>query len=257
MIYASLLRLGLAALGLLAIVGPAFAQQQPAQRSGTTTRPPQTQPAQQQTQPTQQRGATSAAPRSTTPAVQQKPNGAAAKPTPGTQAKPAPGTQAKPTPGAQTKPAAPGPGGTQGVLLGTYRDWQAYTSGQGRSRICYALSEPLERLPTELKRDKGYLFVSFRPADNVRNEIAVVMGFAAREGGPAEATVGSTSYELVTKGANAWIKNQTEENKVVNSMVRAQTLIVKVTSGRGNPTTDRYSLSGFSEALDRARKECS
>jgi hypothetical protein len=155
------------------------------------------------------------------------------------------------------KPAAAGPGGAQATQLASFGDWTAYASGQGRARICYALSQPKDRLPKELNRDPAYLFVSFRPADNVRNEVAVVMGFATRDGGPAEAVIGNATFALVTKGSNAWIRNQTEESQVIASMSKGQNLTVKATSGRGNATTDRYSLTGFAQALDRARKECS
>jgi hypothetical protein len=34
-------------------------------------------------------------------------------------------------------------------------------------------------------------------------------------------------------------------------------VVVKALSARGNQLTDRYSLSGFNQALERARKECS
>ncbi len=40
-------------------------------------------------------------------------------------------------------------------------------------------------------------------------------------------------------------------------MRKGGTLQVKGTSQRGNDTTDRYPLTGFSQALERAQKECS
>jgi hypothetical protein len=39
-------------------------------------------------------------------------------------------------------------------------------------------------------------------------------------------------------------------------MSKAQAMIVSATSARGNKTSDRYSLAGFAQALDRAKKEC-
>jgi invasion associated locus B (IalB) protein len=224
----------------LAAAMPAVAQPQPSTQRGTggAARPQQQEP---------QRGAT--------PTAQQRPAT--------TQARPAAATQAPPA--AQTRPgaAAQRPGGgqpaaaAQAALLDSFGDWGAYAAGQGRSKICYALSTPKDRLPKELKRDPAYVFVSFRPAENVRNEVAVVMGFPTKDGGAAEAAVGPTRYMLVTKGSNAWIRNPAEEGQVIATMSRGQTLTIKATSGRGNEVTDRYSLTGFSQALDRARRECS
>jgi invasion protein IalB len=156
-------------------------------------------------------------------------------------------------PAASAAPAS-GPGGSS--LLASFGDWGVYTAQSGRSKICYALSQPKDRLPKGLNRDPAYVFVSFRPAENVRNEVAFVMGFSVKEGAPAQATIGGTSYELLTKAQNAWLKNPAEEAQAIATLSKGQSLSVKSQSLRGNSLTDNYSLSGFSAALDRARKEC-
>ena len=193
----------------------------------------------------------------------------------GTPAKPAPGTKPNPAPAAKTNAAKPaaaaagaagaaaavrpaqaatGPGGAS--LLTSYGDWGVYTAQTGRSKICYALSQPKDRLPKNVNRDPAYLFVSFRPAENVRNEVALVLGFTAKENGPAEAAVGNASYALITKAANAWLKNPAEEGQAIATMARSGTVTVKTQSARGSSLTDRYSLNGFGKALEHARKEC-
>ena len=40
------------------------------------------------------------------------------------------------------------------------------------------------------------------------------------------------------------------------AMKRGGSLVVKASSKRGNATTDRFSLAGIAQALDRAEKEC-
>ena len=39
-------------------------------------------------------------------------------------------------------------------------------------------------------------------------------------------------------------------------MKKGSTLTTKTVSGKGNVTTDRYSLNGLGQALDRIKKEC-
>jgi hypothetical protein len=157
--------------------------------------------------------------------------------------------------GAAAAAPATGPGGAS--LLASYNDWNVYTAQTGRSKICYALSQPKDRQPRNLSRDPAYLFVSFRPAENVRNEVALVLGFTAKEDGAAEAAIGRSSYALLTKATNAWLRNPAEEGQAIATMARGQSVVVKTQSVRGNQLTDRYSLSGFNQALERARKECS
>lgn len=171
-----------------------------------------------------------------------------------TTAKPAAST-ARPAPAAAAPAAAPG--GVAATMVVSFGDWGVYTAQAGRSKICYALTQPKDRLPKELKRDPAYLFVSFRPAENVRNEVALVMGFAAKDDSPAEAAIGNATYALLTKEQNAWLKNPAEEGQAITTMSRGQNLVVKARSKRGNQLTDRYSLNGFGAAVERARKECS
>jgi invasion protein IalB len=152
--------------------------------------------------------------------------------------------------------AAQGNGAGQATLLATSGDWGAYASGQGRNKVCYALSQPKERLPQGLNRDPAYLFISTRPAENVRNEISLVMGFPTKEGVDAQAIVGEATFALVTKEANAWVKNPAEEPRVLAAFKGGAKLVVKSESRRGSKLSDEYSLIGFTQALDRAASEC-
>ncbi len=49
------------------------------------------------------------------------------------------------------------------TLIGQYGDWGVYVSKT--PRVCFALSQPKERLPAGLNRDPGYIFISTRPAE--------------------------------------------------------------------------------------------
>ena len=42
----------------------------------------------------------------------------------------------------------------------------------------------------------------------------------------------------------------------VEAMKKGSSLTITTTSVRGNKTTDRYSLNGLAQALDRVKKEC-
>jgi len=142
-------------------------------------------------------------------------------------------------------------------LLANYGDWGAFLAVSGKDKTCYALASPKERQPSSLKRDQAYVFISSRPAENVRNEISIIMGFAMKDGGEARAEVGSTTFDLIAKGPNAWVKNPAEEGRFIDALKKGGKLVVKASSIKGNATTDTYPLSGFSQALDRVQKECS
>jgi hypothetical protein len=68
--------------------------------------------------------------------------------------------------------------------------------------------------------------------------------------------IGNVSFELVAKGPNLWIKNAAEEARALDAMRKGARIVVKAMSLRGNLTTDSYSLSGLTQALERVQKEC-
>jgi len=160
--------------------------------------------------------------------------------------------RAKPAPAA----AAASPGQGQAMLLETAGKWQAFSSQQGRSKVCYALSKAETRIPANLKDVEGLLFVSSRPGEGVRNEISFVMNFDLKEGVEHQAIVGNERFALVAKGQNMWLKNPAEEPRMLDSLRRGSGLEIKGTSKRGNPTSDKYSLAGISQIVKRAEEAC-
>ena len=140
------------------------------------------------------------------------------------------------------------------VQVATFGDWGAYLA-KGKAKTCYALASPKERKP-EAKHDTAYVFIADRPGEKVHNEVSIIMGFPLKENGAAQAKVGATSFDLVAKGANAWIKNPADEAKFVEALQHGGKLIVKAPAAKGAPTTDIYSLNGLKPALDRVSKDC-
>ena len=165
--------------------------------------------------------------------------------------------QAAPKKTPETKASASKNAATGGAQpLGTFGEWGAYIGGSGASKVCFILSQPKERLPKGLNRDPAYLFISFRPSQGIKNEIAFNMGYDLKPASEPSATIASNNFGMVAKDKNAFLKNAAEENQFVDVAKRASSLTVKGKSLRGNETTDKYALSGFGQALDRAVKEC-
>ncbi|TDR90035.1 invasion associated locus B family protein [Enterovirga rhinocerotis] len=156
--------------------------------------------------------------------------------------------------GAKDAAASGMPGGAKQVA--TFGDWGAYVAQNGRSRLCYALSEPKSRSPANIRDTKAYLFVSFRPAEKVQNEFAAILNFRTKEKGAGSLVVGNASFGIITMGQNAWIRSPTDEAAAINAMQKGGTMTLQAVSARGNKTSDRYSLQGFTQALEQAKRDC-
>jgi flagellum-specific peptidoglycan hydrolase FlgJ len=141
------------------------------------------------------------------------------------------------------------------VQVANFGDWGAFLA-EGNEKTCYVLAQPKERDPSKLKRDPAYVFISSRPGENIHDEVSIMMGFPMKNGSEAEADVAGTTFDLVSKGTDAWIKNPAQETDFINAMKKSAKLVVKATSLKGHTTTDSYSLAGLSQALQRVEQEC-
>jgi invasion associated locus B (IalB) protein len=180
---------------------------------------------------------------------------APAKPKPKPETKP---EGAKP-PAPAAKPAAPAAvGGGQPRLLGQYGIWGAYSASPGGKKVCFALAKPSssETNPPNRPRNPVYMFISTRPADKVSHEVSLVVGYPFKPGTEAAAQIGGTTFALYTQQDGAWIKNATEEAKMVDAMRGGDNVVIKGVSAKGTQSTDAFSLKGVSQALDRAGQEC-
>jgi hypothetical protein len=162
---------------------------------------------------------------------------------------------AAPAPAAQAAAANPAAGAT---LLGQFGDWGAYTASPGGKKVCFALGKPNNSTtnPAGRPRDPAFLFVSTRPAEKVKEEISVIIGYPFKSGSEAAVTVGSANFALYTQNDGAWIKNAAEEARMVETMKKGADAVVKGESGRGTKTTDTFSLKGLDQALTRVAQEC-
>ena len=186
---------------------------------------------------------------------------------------------AKPAPKSGAKEEASKPS-----LVATFGDWNVFVGEVGKGRICYTLAQPKSREPASLTRDPGYAFISDRPSEGVRNEVSFIMGFDVSAGDTAEsnaeakpgekpvskssaksktsaapapvALVDQTSFEMLPKGGNLWVKNAAKESALITEMRKGAKLVVKAASLRGHQSIDTYALGGFAQAMERLQKEC-
>ena len=141
--------------------------------------------------------------------------------------------------------------------IGKFKDWESFVLLQDGNKTCFAQSIPVIRAPKKLKREPSRLFVSFRPTENIKNEISVTNGYDFKLKAPVTAKSGKKSYDLFSKGRFAWVVNNEDEKKLIATMKKASRLMIVGNSQNGDQTTDHYSMMGFTKAYNSAKKSCS
>ena len=140
--------------------------------------------------------------------------------------------------------------------LGKFKDWESFVLLNEGVKVCFAQSIPIVRAPKKIKRDSSRLFVSFRPAENIKNEISVTNGYEFKPKAPVTAKSGKRSYSLFSKGRFAWTQDKEEDQKLISTMRKASRLMIIGNTDKGEQTTDHYSMMGFTKAYNTAKKSC-
>ena len=71
--------------------------------------------------------------------------------------------------------------------IGKYKDWESFVLLKVGNKVCFAQSIPIVRAPKKLKREPSRLFVSYRPSENIKNEVSVTSGYEFKLKAPVEA----------------------------------------------------------------------
>ena len=139
---------------------------------------------------------------------------------------------------------------------GKYKNWESFVAETEKGKICFAQTLPTKRAPAAVKRDKSKLFVSFRPSEDIKDEVSLTSGHDYKTSS-VTATSGKRSYSFFSQKNFAWLLDDQEEKRFIKLMKKATSVIVKARTIKGAETTDHYSMMGFTKAYNTAKKTCS
>tara|TARA_B100000575_G_C23128540_1_gene654225 strand:- start:1197 stop:1697 length:501 start_codon:yes stop_codon:yes gene_type:complete len=139
---------------------------------------------------------------------------------------------------------------------GKYKNWESFIAETDKGKICFAQTLPTKRAPAAIKREKSKLFVTFRPSEEVKDEVSLTSGHDFKTSS-VTASSGKRRYSFFSQKNFAWLLDDQEEKKFIQLMKKATDIIVKARTTNGAETTDHYSMMGFTKAYNTAKKACS
>lgn len=139
------------------------------------------------------------------------------------------------------------------TVIKQHNAWGAYTYNDARAgKICYVLSIPTVKEPTDRNHGDVFFLVSQKPDGSAGFEPQVEVGYPLKEDVNVTVTVDGKSFQLFAKGNNAWVRDVSQEPALVDAMRAGSTMKVSGESSRGTKTSYTYSLSGVTAALNEA-----
>ena len=138
---------------------------------------------------------------------------------------------------------------------GKYKNWESFVAETDKGKICFAQTVPTKRAPASIKRDKSKLLVTFRPTEDIKDEVSITSGHDYKSS-TVTASSGKRKYSFFSQKSFAWLLDDQEEKGFIKLMKKATNVIIKARTINGAETTDHYSMMGFTKAYNTAKKTC-
>jgi len=141
--------------------------------------------------------------------------------------------------------------------IGKFKDWETFTVTENDNKICFAQSIPILRAPKKFERNPSRLFITFRPSEDIKDEVSATSGYTFQKEKIVKAKTGKKTYDFFSQEKFAWILDTEEEQRFIKAMKKASRVMIIGRTEKGKQTIDHYSLMGFSKAYNTAKKNCS
>ena len=141
--------------------------------------------------------------------------------------------------------------------MGTHKDWETYVVKSDTGKVCFAQSKPILQSPKKNLRE-ARLFISFRPTENIANEISITSGYDYNNKNSITAISGKNKYKFdIIQESFAWMTSNKLEKKMIKIMQKGSRIMVTGYNQKGSQTIDHYSLLGFTKAYKATKANCS
>jgi invasion protein IalB len=144
------------------------------------------------------------------------------------------------------------------VTMGTFDDWEAYSYKSNGAPVCYIYSVPKKTESDKKinKRDPVSFLVTNFVGRKIKGQVSTIIGYPFKESSTVSLKIDDKDFELYTNGDTAWAAAVETEAQIVKSLKTGKSLTISGTSWKGTVTTDTYSLTGVSKALEKIDTAC-
>jgi invasion protein IalB len=140
--------------------------------------------------------------------------------------------------------------------IGNAGAWGAYVFQNKTGKVCYVVGTPQTSEPARAHRKPPSATVTHRTADKAYNVVSFAEGYTLKPGSDVDLTIDGHKFDLFTDGDAAWSRTSDTDRTITDALAKGRQAIVKAIPARGRPTTDTYSLTGFTDVLKLIDTAC-
>lgn len=120
---------------------------------------------------------------------------------------------------------------------------------------CYIVNYPIKSDTNDTSRTQPYLMIA-RFQKTREEEVSVFGGFDYKLSGLINILIDNTQFNFKTKNDHAWAKTKSDDVRVIETLLKSSTVIIRSDSALGTYAVDQYNLKGIIKAYKRMREMC-
>ncbi|MEN8708853.1 MAG: invasion associated locus B family protein [Paracoccaceae bacterium] len=147
----------------------------------------------------------------------------------------------------------------QVTKVAEHEKWGVYVNEN--PRYCYAASRPEETVNrrggrvVSVTRGEILMYVTYRPDQEVKGQVTFTGGYPFDRNRSIKLDIDGAEHTMYPSGEWAWFEPGKDADMVAQLKKGGKATVVG-TSTRGTETTDKFSLIGFTAAVEDAAKRC-
>jgi invasion protein IalB len=139
--------------------------------------------------------------------------------------------------------------------------WESFTREGPGGRICFAAAEPTSKLPSGYAHGAVFFMVAEAKNNSLQDQPSLSVGYALKADTPPAGFVLSSNgrspqTRFYVDGKEAFLERTDQERAIIAAMRSGRDLQIEAVGADEVRTTYQFSLSGFSAALEAAKRAC-
>jgi hypothetical protein len=151
----------------------------------------------------------------------------------------------------------PASASAQPQLVEQNKDWAVFENNDDANKVCFIISQPKSYDPMPVSRHGDvFFYVTRRPADDVKAEPSLKVGYEFRQDSKVTVSIGDKSFPFMTTKEYAFADDGVSSSDLAAAMRAGSDMKVTGTSSRGTEVTYIFSLSGVTAGMDKLSSIC-
>ena len=142
-------------------------------------------------------------------------------------------------------------------IVADFQKWTVLTANPKGKKMCYAVVYSTKRIGniTGQVQDKAYFMVHY--FSEIKDRVSVSFGYHLKKGSRIFISLDGVQFELVSCDGFAFSDSAEMDSDIISYLLTSKRLLIRGEGDGNTYSVDEYNISGFANAYNKMKQECS